>query len=154
MVKSLKAYLIGFFIIFSTLSSVFAQESKKLAVLVGTDWYRDMAAHNDLEAAHKALRERGFSSEEIISLEGNLNRSMLVSFLTQIRQRTLGWENGTVFLYYSGHGSYRRISETEVEPGLHLNRNLSEAEQTMSWREVFETLKFPPQVKLLVLPDN
>ncbi len=134
--------------------NVLAQESNKLAVLVGADWYRETASHNDIEAMHKALRERGFSAEEIVSLDGNLSRSMVIALLTQIQKRTIGWKNGTVFLYYSGHGTYRRISETEVEPGINLNRNFAEAEQKLLWREVFETLKLPPQVKLLLLPDN
>ena len=154
MKKSTNRFLaIGLVIGFAAFN-VLTQESNKLAVLIGTDWYQDTASHNDIDAMHKALRERGFSAEEIVSLDGNLSRSMVIAFLTQIQKRTVLWKNGSVFLYYSGHGTYQRISETEVEPGLSLNRNFEAVEQKLLWREVFETLKLPPQVKLLLLPDN
>jgi hypothetical protein len=125
-----------------------------LAVLIGADWAADAASHNDLQAMNKALRGRGFSAEEIVSLNSSLSRAMVVSFLTEVQQRISAWKSGAVFLYYTGHGTYRRLSETEVEPGLWLNRNLPGAEQKLLWREVFETLKLPPAIKLLLLPDN
>lgn len=125
----------------------------KFAVLIGAGWNGEPAPHNDVIALQKALRIRGYSPKEILSLDGNLNRSMLISFLLQVKKRVSKWKKGTVFFYFSGHGTYRKISN-EVEPGLWLNTNFSENEQKLYWSEIFSILNLPPQIKLILLPDN
>src|SRR3989442_15315848 len=77
---------------------------RRLALLVAAPWEREQAMHNDVIAMYTVLRLRGFSSDEILVLEGSLNRDLLLAFLREAGKRITGWDNGEVFLYYTAHG--------------------------------------------------
>jgi hypothetical protein len=125
-------------------------ERQRLALLVAAPWKGETAMHNDLVAMRGALQRRGFSPEEILELEGHLDRNALMSFLTRASQRIAGWRNGEVILYYSGHGGLTSDVPSTARAGLSLNSAID----TIPWGEVFARLRVPAGVKLILLPDS
>src|SRR5262249_52818472 len=79
--------------------------ARRLALLVAAPWPGETAMHDDLVAVHEALRLRGFLPEEILVLEGHLQRSALMTFFQAAHQRIATWRRGEVFFYFSGHGT-------------------------------------------------
>ena len=128
-----------------------------LAVLLGGPWRGENAMHGDLLAMHEALRERGLRPDEILSLEGRLDRELVLAFLASVHGRLEGRSEGEVFLYYSGHGAYAPLDATDAagaDPALIFRREDAESpDRWVLWREVFAALAGPPGVRLLVLPD-
>lgn len=131
-------------------SSAFADEPKKLAVIISAAWGNDTAVHNDLVAMHRALEKRGFRADEMVSLDGKLSRSLVLNFLNSIGNEVAGWQEGQVFLYYTGHGSFKGQTAKNAVVGLQLQ---STAQESIEWREVFHALRLPPTVNMILLPD-
>ena len=112
--------------------------------------------HNDLEAMNNVLRQRGFVPEEILSLEGPLDRPSLMTFLAEVHQRTASWSHGEVFLYYGGHGIFTGTEVSAARPALWLSNGalLCSTENCVFWDEVISALGLPPPVTLILLPDS
>ena len=129
--------------------STFADEPKRLAVIISAAWGADEAIHNDSMAMHQALRQRGLRANEILSLEGSLNRNIVLSFLNEIGKAIATWREGEIILYYTGHGSLEGKTAREAIVGLQLSM-----QEKVSWNEVFIALQIPPKVRLILLPDS
>lgn len=127
----------------------------RLALLIVAPWEGEVAMHNDLIAMREALSLRGFSKTEILSLEGQLNRSSFMSFLQKARGRMAGWRQGELFFYFGGHGIYAGSSVAESRPGVWLKRDIKLSPRyTVYWDEVFATLNVPDNIKVTLLPDS
>ena len=126
------------------------KEAHRLALLVAAPWKGETAMQNDLVAIRKALRLRGFSSEEIHELEGRVDRESLMSFLTDASRRVSGWRSGEILLYYSGHGGWTGTPPSNARAGLWLDS----AKDPILWDELFAKLRPPAGVKLILLPDS
>jgi len=126
---------------------------QRLALLIIAPWEDETAMHNDLKAMYDALRLRGFSADEILSLEGQLNRGSFMSFLQKARRRVARWRQGEIFFYFGGHGIFTGTNVSEARPGLWFKDDLS-AQYMVFWDEVFATLNAPANVKVILLPDN
>jgi hypothetical protein len=126
---------------------------QRLALLIIAPWEGETAMHNDLKAMYDALRLRGFSADEILSLEGELNRGSFMSFLQKARRRVARWRQGEIFFYFGGHGIFTGTNVSEARPGLWFKNDPS-AQYMVFWDEVFATLNAPANVKVILLPDN
>lgn len=124
-------------------------DQKRLAVLISAAWGADEAMHNDHIAMHRALKQRGYRADEILSIEGKLSRGLLLAFLNEVRKDLSAWNEGTVFIYYTGHGSLDGKTSAEAVVGMQLS-----IEERVTWNEVFATLRLPPRVSLILLPDS
>ena len=130
-------------------------KDRRLAILVAAPWEGETAMHNDLVATYSALRQRGFSPEEFLVLEGTLSHSILLAFLHDVQRRISSWQSGTVWLSFSGHGTYRGTRAAEARPGLLFTSVLHPShEDQMFWEEVFASLQVPASVQLTVLSDS
>jgi hypothetical protein len=128
---------------------------QRLALLIISPWEGETAMSNDLMAMRDALRLRGFSENEIWSLEGPLDRSALMSFLQKARKRVAHWRRGEIFFYFGGHGIFTGTSVPEARPGLWFKNDPQlSAEHTVFWDEAFAALNAPANVKVVLLPDN
>jgi hypothetical protein len=132
-----------------------ADRPQRLALLIVAPWEGEVAMHHDLIAMYNALRVRGFSDKEILSLEGQLNRRSLMSFLQKARGRMATWRQGELFFYFGGHGTFTGTNASESRPGLWLRHDLKQsAKYTVFWDEVFAALNVPANVKVTLLPDT
>jgi hypothetical protein len=130
-------------------------QRQRLALLVAAPWEGETAMHNDVVAMHTALRQRGFSPEEFLVLEGPLTRGVLLAFLHDVRRRIGSWRRGEVWLSFSGHGAFRGATATDAQPGLLLTSALRPShEEQVWWEEVFAALQVPAAVQLTVLADS
>ena len=126
---------------------------QRLALLIIAPWEGETAMHNDLKAMYNALHLRGFSADEILSLEGQLNRRSFMSTLQKARRRVARWRQGEIFFYFGGHGIFTGTKVSEARPGVWLKNDPS-GQYTVFWDEVFATLNAPANVKVILLPDN
>jgi hypothetical protein len=132
-----------------------ADRPQRLALLIVAPWQGEVAMHNDLIAMYNALRLRGFSDKEILSLEGQLNRRSLMSFLQKARGRMATWRQGELFFYFGGHGIFTGTNASESRPGLWLRHDFKQSvKYTVFWDEVFAALNVPANVKVTLLPDT
>ena len=122
------------------------ERQHQLAVLIAASPVGEPAMANDQAAIEKALLQRGVQSEEILKLGGALNRTQLLTFLREVAQRAAQWQDGSVFLAYSGHGDIQ--GTTVKKPGVKLPSG-----ETVLWEEIFEALRLPQDVHLILLPD-
>ena len=133
------------------------ESAHRLALLIGAPWRGEAAMHGDVQAFYDALAARGVSSDELLVLEGRLDRELMLRFLASVQSRVSAWERGDLFLYYSGHGAYApsdAIDVASVEPALVFDQgDLDEPSRWLFWREIFATLALPPTVRLALLPD-
>jgi hypothetical protein len=130
-------------------------KAQRLALLVAAPWAGETAMHNDLVAIYHALRQRGFAPEEFLVLEGALTRSVLLAFLQDVQRRIGLWQQGDVWLYFGGHGTFRGTTAAEAQPGLQLTSALDpSSEEHVWWDEVFAALQVPAAVQLTLLPDS
>ncbi len=51
--------------------------TQRLAVLIAAPWRGETAMHQDLRGIHDALAARHLSSEELLVLEGRLDKGLL-----------------------------------------------------------------------------
>ncbi len=113
--------------------------------------------HDDLNAMREALRLRGYRANEIQALEGTLTRSRLVALLDSASRQIASWKSGSVFLYYTGHGSPTSQDAATAEAALQFQDGLPEEtkrEDWIAWTDVFAALKLPAGVELVLLPDS
>jgi len=111
-------------------------------------WYR-----NDIDTIRNALRARGLRDSEMTTLLGPLDRQRLLKILADTRRRMAGWKDGNVFIYYDGHGMYRRAGQGAPQAGLQLGKDRTRAGAAMLWREFFAELAPPTGVQTVLLPD-
>ncbi len=131
------------------------RERPRLAVLIGAPHKGDASMHNDLIAMYDALQTRGLGSEEILSLEGNLDRQMLMSFLKEVGHRMALWRVGELFLYFSGHGFFVGDTVENARVGVKLQDAHQEmAEYHVYWDEMLCALAIPAAVTCTMLPDH
>ncbi len=125
------------------------------ALLIGTPHEGDVVIHNDLAAMHNVLLTRGLEPEEIISLEGNLDRQILLTFLEGVSRRIAQWVDGELFLYVSGHGFFTGDTVEEAQVGIELlNTNPESSMQNVYWEEVLSALSIPDTVTFTMLIDH
>ena len=72
----------------------------------------------DVQAAHDVLRGRGFDDHEVLRVEGRINRQSLFDALDEVERRVSMWRYGSVFLYFSGHGTVHGDSLTTASPAI------------------------------------
>jgi hypothetical protein len=101
----------------------------------------------------EALRARGLSAAEMVSVPGPLDRGRLMKQLEEVRGRIAGWEGGDLFLYYNGHGMYGPEVAGMREAGLQLDRDRDQPGSALLWRELFAAVRAPATVRIIVLPD-
>ena len=141
--------------LFGYVTAVETSEARRLALLVAAPWEGETAMHNDLIATYNALRQRGFSPEEILVLEGSLTRGLLLSFLQNVHGRLASWQQGEVWFSFSGHGTFSGMSASDARPGLLLtSESLPAREHQVFWDEVFAALQVPMSVQFTLLPDS
>ncbi len=133
-------------LVFITTRHAFSSEQPpKLAVLIGCSLNPGEAEiHNDLTSVYNSLVQKNYTPDEIMTLEGRLTASRLKSFLMEAHERVIPWQNGQVFLYYSGHGY---VNDTTGRPELWFE------DRKIDWQDVFTELGVPKQVSLVLLPD-
>ena len=130
-------------------------EHPRQALLIGTPNDGDVSMHNDLTAMYDALKTRGLASEEILSIEGNLDRQILMHFLEGVNHRIAQWREGQLFLYLSGHGFFTGDIVEEARVGIQLQKaTAGSSVQNVYWDEVFSTLSIPEVVTVTMLIDH
>ncbi len=111
--------------------------------------------HNDLIAMDKAVQARGLGSEEILSLDGNLDRPFLMSFLEEVGHRMASWNEGELFFYFSGHGYFAGDTVENARMGVKLQDAPQEvAEYHVYWDEMLSALSIPAAVTCTMIPDH
>jgi len=141
--------------VFVTASPAFAADPGRLAVLIAAPWEGEIAMSQDMLAISDALKQRGFRGEQIVSVEGVLTRNVLLDFLANVSRRVAGWSSGgDLFVFVSGHGAFRGTSAADARVGLLLSGDGLAADHEVWWDEVFATLRTPPGVRVILLPDT
>ncbi len=127
----------------------------QLAILIGAPHHNQSSMHDDLAAMYAALRQRKVLAEEILWLEGKLDRHLLLGFLAAISRRIAAWQQGRLFHYVTGHGFFtgERAEEARVGVELQPSEQLS-SEVHIFWDEMLHALALPAGVKLILLPDH
>lgn len=131
--------------------------NRRLAILIAAPWRGETAMHSDLCGIYDALAARRLSAEELLVLEGRLDRSLLLGFLESVHSRQADWSQGDLFFYYSGHGAYApvdAVDATDADPALvFAEEELEDPARWVFWHEIFTALSPQPGVHLTVLPD-
>ena len=131
------------------------REHPRLALLIGTPNEGDVSMHNDIAAMYDALKTRGLAPEEILSLEGNLDRQILIPFLEGVSCRIAQWRKGQLFLYLSGHGFISGDTVEEARVGIQLQKATPESSAyNVYWEEMFCALSVPEVVTVTMLIDH
>jgi hypothetical protein len=131
------------------------REHPKQALLIGTPHEGDVSMHNDLTAMYDALKTRGLAPKEILSLDGNLDRQILMPFLEGVNHRIAQWREGQLFLFFSGHGFFTGNTVEEARVGIQLQKATSGSSvQNVYWEEVFCALSIPEVVTVTMLIDH
>ena len=133
------------------------ESANRLALLIGAPWRGEAAMHGDVQAFYDVLTARGMSSDDLLVLEGRLDRELVLSFLASVQSRVSAWDRGDVLLYTSGHGAYAPLDAVDantVDPALVFGPDdLDDPSRWVFWREVFVALALPVDVRLALLPD-
>jgi hypothetical protein len=131
------------------------REHPRQALLIGAPQEGDVGVHNDLAAMYDALKTRGLAPEEILSLEGNLDRQILMPLLEGVSHRIVRWNNGELFLYLSGHGFFTGDTIEDARVGILLQKaTLGSSVQNVYWDEVLSALSIPESVTVTMLIDH
>jgi hypothetical protein len=145
-----------------------SHKPRRLALLVGANWQSNLtvetfgagavredsaAVYNDVAATRNALTKRGFSSDEILTLQGALSRRTFMSFLASAGQRTAHWQEDQVFFYLVGHGDFSGTIAAEARVGVQVAYDTRQP-SLVFWDEALNALQLPPRVNLLLLPDS
>lgn len=127
----------------------------QLAVLIGAPHQDQSSMHHDLAAMYQALKRRGLTSEEILCLEGKIDRRLLLGFLDAIHHGIADWEQGALFLYVTGHGFFSSENAEDARVGVLLQPTEQVGDDHhVLWDELFQALSVPGGVKLTLLPDH
>lgn len=124
-----------------------AEPPRQLALLIAAPEGDEVAELNDVNALHAVLRRRGFEPEQIMVLREEVSRARLLDFLRGGARRVADWPDGSIFLAYSGHGTYEGADAKKARPGLMLGK------EKLFWDEVFSALRLPRKVRVTLLPD-
>jgi hypothetical protein len=128
--------------------------NSRLALLIASPHHGNIGMHNDVVEMHDALLARGFSLEDILLLEGKLNRKLLFGLIREVNKRVATWKSGEVFMHYSGHGAFIGSSVSEARFGVQLASGKPEHKSNrVFWDEMFAALRLPANVGLILLPD-
>jgi hypothetical protein len=130
-----------------------AAPAHRLALLVGAPWKGETFLGNGVGRLREALATRGFGSGEMITSTEAVDRKALSRRLDEVSKRIAPWREGELFLYYDGHGMYSRATRGVPEAGLQLTGDRDDPGSSMLWREVWEAIRAPRGVSVLVLPD-
>jgi hypothetical protein len=135
--------------------TVNAAPSRRLALLFGAPWKGENFLANGVGKMQEALQARGLGAGEMMASHEPLDRERLMRRLVEVRQRISSWRDGNIFLYYDGHGMYSRsgVAGTTPEPGLQLTGDRDDPNSALLWRELWDTLRVPPGVRVLAIPD-
>ena len=126
-----------------------------LAVLIGAPHLDQTSMHYDMAAMYTALQRRGVTAEEILCLEGRLDRRRFLDFLSAVHQRIATWPSGALFFYISGHGFFTGEQVEEARVGVELQpTTLPASEARVYWDEILQILAPPAGVMLTLLPDH
>ncbi|MCI0690707.1 caspase family protein [candidate division KSB1 bacterium] len=126
----------------------------RLALLIAAPHDGEAGMHNDVVAMYDALIARGLSSEDILLLEGKLNRKLLMRLFGEANKRVAKWKSGEVFMHYSGHGIFTGSTVSEARVGMLLAPSKpSNKINGVFWDEVFAALHPPANINLILLPD-
>jgi hypothetical protein len=132
-----------------------ARPAPRIALLIGCAWNtpgEGNVIQNDVASLRSALEKRGFQGSEIKELSGRVDRRAVLSAVHAVSRAVASWQEGEVFLYYSGQGSFSGTSASTARPALALASEAS-AGHLVYWDEVFSALQLPPGVRLVLLPD-
>ncbi len=121
----------------------------QLAVLVGAPHPGNLSMHHDMGLMYNVLRHRGLDPSQIVSLEGQLDRTILLNFLRSIGKRIHEQTIRTLFLYVTGHGFVLGEKAKSAAPGLDLGGG-----EHVLWEEIWPLLDLNTQTNLLLLPDH
>lgn len=148
----------GFFLSHWSGAEAQRPEPNKLALIIAAPGLDDKTGmlepfmSNDAALLSQALLGRGFKLKEILVLDGgkvDLDRGKLLAFLQQAAAQVAGWNGGTILLFYSGHGD-KEIERRTARASMVLKHK----GDVVAWQTVFDALKVPKGVNLLVLPDG
>ena len=127
----------------------------QLAILIGAPHGDQDSMHHDVAAMYGALKRRGLTSEEILCLEGRIDRRLLLGFLQAVHHRIASWKRGALFLYVTGHGFFSSEAAEDAHVGLVLPPTQQVGdEHHIFWNELFEALSVPQGIRLTLLPDH
>lgn len=126
-----------------------------IAILIGAPHGDQISIHNDVSAMYGALRRRAITAEDILCLEGKLDRRIVLGFLDALHGRIRTWQEGAIFFHISGHGFFTGESVEEARVGLELQpAEALSSEYHVFWDEMLQTLAPPDGVSLTLLPDH
>ncbi len=131
-----------------------AQDPRRLAVLIAAPWEGEIAMSQDMLSMADAVKQRGFTPDQILTLEGVLTRNVLLDFLGNVALRVASWDRGDVLLAVSSHGTFRGTTAADARPGLLLSANEPASLHEVFWDEIFRALGLPAGVRLILLPDS
>src|SRR4051794_23689069 len=115
----------------------------QLAVLIGAPHPGDVSMHHDLDFMHDVVLGRGLPPEQILRLEGSLDRDLLLGFLSAVGQRVWRFGVERLLLYVTGHGFFAKELSGGYDVGLALNDENSLASGPVSWQAMFAALRLP-----------
>ncbi len=121
---------------------------QKLALFIAAPHGNEPEMQNDIDALQQALSMRGFTAREMQTLRGQVDRARLIDFLKRASLQVQDWKEGTIFLAYSGHGDVDGKDPMTAKPALSLANG-----DKVRWEEVFQTLRVPDGVRIILLPD-
>jgi hypothetical protein len=134
-------------------SAVPVPAAERLAVLIAAPWPGEIAMSQDQAAAAIALRRRGFTTGQMLVVDGEQTRESLLRFLVTVKQRIASWTDGDVFMLVGAHGAFTGMKVADARPALLLGTREPLAGQMLFWDEIFTALAVPPGVRLVLLPD-
>jgi hypothetical protein len=111
--------------------------------------------HNDVKEMYDVLRRSSYAANEIITLEGQPDRELVLDLFLAARRRIASWQSGSLFLYVSGHGCYTG----ETAEVAHVAVALAATDDgscgpAVPWEELWSALDAPPSVTVTLLPDH
>jgi hypothetical protein len=131
-----------------------ARDVPRLAVLIAAPWEGERAMSQDMLSMADAVKQRGWPSEQIMTLEGVLTRNVLLDFIGNVSRRIASLQRGDVFFAVSAHGMFHGTTAADARPGLLLSDGEPASYYEVFWDEIFDTLQMPPGVRLILLPDS
>ena len=102
----------------------------RAALLIGAPHGDETAMRADVRAAKEALLRRGFRPEEITTPEACPDPKTFRNALASLESRISDWSSGSVFLYFSGHGTVHGSTLTLADPAILLEKG------EVSWSDV------------------
>jgi hypothetical protein len=128
--------------------------SRQLALLLALPHHGETAMHRDLIAMTQALQDRGLSTDNILSLHGQVDRALVLSLLRSAHHQMAEWQAGSLFVHVSGHGFFTGDVAENARPGLQFRDTADPHDgYHLFWDEFFDALSLPVGVSLTLLPD-